>query len=118
MQEGGDVKFGPCGKKLAILPYGLKPPERASTLMRARRTVGLDDTDADGASQAGASELARDAMSWTVRPLAGKTTDWRAGCARSARQVRREGEPKPIGPTYPYPGLFAFVLDRIGNREP
>lgn len=28
----------------------------------------------------------------SVSPLRGKTTDWRAGCGRSARPVRREGE--------------------------
>jgi len=39
---------------------------------------------------------------WTVNPLAGKTTDWRAGCGRSARPVRREGAAKPIGAPYPY----------------
>jgi hypothetical protein len=80
----------------------LKAPERVLTLMRAGRTAGLDDTDADGACQAGASELARDAMSWTISPLAGKTTDWRAGCGRSARPVRREGVSKPIDAPYPY----------------
>src|SRR5712691_9707109 len=39
---------------------------------------------------------------WTVSPLAGKTTDWRAGCGRSARPVRREGVSKPIDAPYPY----------------
>src|SRR5208337_1549954 len=28
-----------------------------------------------------------------ITPLRGKTTDWRAGCGRSASPVRREGEP-------------------------
>ena len=41
-------------------------------------------------------------MSWTVSPLRGKTTDWRAGCGRSARPVRREGGSKPIDAPYPY----------------
>ena len=35
-------------------------------------------------------------------PLVGKTIDWRAGCGRSARPVRREGGPNPIGSPYPY----------------
>ena len=39
------------------------------------------------------------------RPLAspheGKTIDRRAVCGRSARTVRREGGPNPIGPPYP-----------------
>jgi RNA-directed DNA polymerase len=35
-----------------------------------------------------------------VNPLVGKTTDWRAGCGRSARPVRREGE-RSRSP-YPY----------------
>jgi hypothetical protein len=29
-------------------------------------------------------------------PLGGKTTDWRAGCGRSASPVRREGEAVPL----------------------
>src|ERR1022692_539803 len=39
-------------------------------------------------------------MSKLVNPRGGKTTNWRAGCGRSARPVRREGEsqalPTPI----------------------
>jgi hypothetical protein len=31
-------------------------------------------------------------MLWPVNPRGGKTTDWRAGCGRTARPVRREGE--------------------------
>lgn len=30
-------------------------------------------------------------------------TDWRAVCGKIARTVRREGRPKPIGRSYPYP---------------
>ena len=37
-----------------------------------------------------------------ITPLRGKTTDWRAGCGRSARPVRREGELNSIGSPYPY----------------
>ena len=105
MQEGGDVKLGPCGKKPAILPYGLKPPERASTMMRARRTAGLDNTDADGAAKREPLSLQETPILWTVSPPAGKTTNWRAGCGRSARPVRREGASKPIGAPYPYQAL-------------
>jgi hypothetical protein len=32
------------------------------------------------------------------------TIDWRAGCGRSARPVRREGGSNPIGSPYPYHG--------------
>src|SRR5262245_51510440 len=39
-------------------------------------------------------------MPWSVNPLGGNTTDWRAGCGRSARPVRREGE-RSRSP-YPY----------------
>jgi hypothetical protein len=46
-------------------------------------------------------------MPWPVSPLAGKTTDWRAVCGRSARPVRREGASKPIGASYPYHALLA-----------
>ena len=31
-----------------------------------------------------------------VNPATGKTTDWRAGCGRSACPVRREGEPHAL----------------------
>jgi hypothetical protein len=41
-------------------------------------------------------------MNSPASPLAGKTTNWRAGCGRSASPVRREGEQKPIGSPYPY----------------
>ena len=37
---------------------------------------------------------------WAVSPLAGKTTDWRAGCGKSASPVRREGAAKAA--PYPY----------------
>ena len=53
-----------------------------------------------------------------VSPLGGKTTNWRAGCGRSACPVRREGEPNSIGSPYPYranqdiTGISAS-LDRI-----
>jgi RNA-directed DNA polymerase len=40
-----------------------------------------------------------------VSPLAGKTTHWRAGCGRSARPVRREGDSNSIVSPYPYPKL-------------
>jgi len=55
-----------------------------------------------------------------VNPLRGKTTNWRAGCGRSARPVRREGEPKPMGSPYPYPGksredVFIFSPLRRGG---
>ena len=36
---------------------------------------------------------------WAVSPLAGKTTDWRAVCGKTARTVRREG----AASTAPYP---------------
>ena len=37
-----------------------------------------------------------------VSPLAGKTTNWRAGCGRSACPVRREGDSNAIVSPYPY----------------
>jgi len=42
-------------------------------------------------------------IAWSVNPLRGDTTNRRAGCGRSARPVRREGGPNPIGSPYPYP---------------
>src|SRR6266700_1796245 len=41
-------------------------------------------------------------MIWSISPRRGKTTDWRAGCERSASTVRREEGTKPIVPSYPY----------------
>jgi len=43
-------------------------------------------------------------------PLVGKTIDWRAGCGRSARPVRREGGSNPIGSPYPYQEFQSFAL--------
>ena len=40
-------------------------------------------------------------MTRSASPLEGKTTDWRAGCGRSARPVRREGG-RATAPPYPY----------------
>src|SRR5712692_9867348 len=54
---------------------------------------------------------------WTVSPLAGKTTDWRAGCGRSARPVRREGVSKPIDAPYPYSIISAPCLKTRGRRD-
>ena len=41
-------------------------------------------------------------MPWSFNPHGGKTINRRAVCGRSARTVRREGGPNPIGPPYPY----------------
>ncbi len=103
MQEGGDVKSDPCGTIPATLPIGLEPPESALTLMRAERTDGPDNTDADEQTKREPLSLQETPILWIVSPLAGKTTDWRAGCGRSARPVRREGASKPIDAPYPYP---------------
>ncbi len=35
-------------------------------------------------------------------PQGGKTTNWRAGCGKSASPVRREGRRKPMRCSYPY----------------
>src|SRR3954471_12452132 len=39
-----------------------------------------------------------------VNPLGGDTINRRAVCGRTACTVRRGEGPKPIGPSYPYPG--------------
>jgi hypothetical protein len=56
-------------------------------------------------------------MPWPASPLEGKTTDWRAGCGRSARPVRREGEFKPMGSPYPYHVLLRGQ-DTDGRDKP
>lgn len=59
-------------------------------------------------------------MSWTISPLVGKTTDWRAGCGRSARPVRREGASKPIDAPYPYSirMLSVSIIGMAGTGRP
>ena len=84
MQEGGDVKSGRCGKTPTTLPSGLEVSESALTLMRAERTDGPDNTDADGQTKREPLSLQETRILWTASPLGGKTTDWRAGCGRSA----------------------------------
>ena len=51
-------------------------------------------------------------MHWSVSPLAGKTTDWRAVCGKFASPVRREGASKPIDASYPY-----YVLTSCRNKD-
>ena len=53
-------------------------------------------------------------MVWKVNPLGGKTINRRAGCGKTASPVRREGEPKPIGSPYPYPGLCQQTAGPLG----
>jgi hypothetical protein len=77
VQEGGDVKSDPCRTTPVTLPFGLEPPESALTLMRAGRTAGPDDTDADGATKREPLELAGDThpldrQSSKVRPPTGE----------------------------------------------
>ena len=51
----------------------------------------------------------------SANPLAGKTTDWRAGCGRSASPVRREGEAAPL----PTPMVVALTLPlRMAGTRP
>jgi hypothetical protein len=50
------------------------------------------------ATQAGGFDF----LGYHFESLGGNTTDWRAGCGRSARPVRREGH-RPTGSPYPYP---------------
>ena len=52
-----------------------------------------------------------------ITPLAGKTTNWRAGCGRSASPVRREGDSNSIGSPYPYHSLAEFSPERLSPAE-
>src|SRR5262249_43805582 len=88
-----------------------------SSRKELRRTVAQGDTDTDGLHPGGRREhgwtpvlytsyrveACTIVVCWAVRPLAGKTTDWRAGCGRSASPVRREGA--AIAASYPYPAM-------------
>jgi len=85
-------------------------------MMRAERTAGPDNTDADGATKREPPNLQETTILWTASPLVGKTTDWRAGCGRSARPVRREGGSKPIDSPYPYP-ISGSELSNRGARQ-
>src|SRR5208282_5236978 len=49
---------------------------------------------------------------WPVNPFRGKTTDRRAGCGKSARPVRREGERQSRSP-YPYVRLGAHLVGEV-----
>jgi hypothetical protein len=56
-----------------------------------------------------------------VNPLVGKTTDWTAGCVRSACPVRREGEPGPLGSSYPYKArtaVFRSCVKTLARSAP
>ena len=84
---------------------------RDSGPMGLGRTLGLDASHVDGPRHGGErrsvainagrtpSSTPRGCSPYTqpsgrsVGPLWGKTTDWRAGCGKSACPVRREGEP-------------------------
>src|SRR6266702_6882288 len=68
------------------------------------------------------SSACKQPMPKHASPLAGNTINRRAGCGRSARPVRREGESKPIGSPYPYQsdmlGLVGLALDsRLRGNE-
>ena len=41
-------------------------------------------------------------------PQGGKTTNWRAGCGKSASPVRREGRRKSMRRSYPYSVIKCF----------
>ncbi len=58
-------------------------------------------------------------MTRSASPLEGKTTDWRAGCGRSARPVRREGG-RVTAPPYPYHGFVRIDAHpwMVGLRRP
>ena len=51
-------------------------------------------------------------------PQGGKTTNWRAGCGKSASPVRREGRRKPMRCSYPYvrPGAGAIREVEVLSR--
>ena len=57
-------------------------------------------------------------MTRSASPLEGKTTDWRAGCGRSACPVRREGG-RVTAPPYPYHVFCARTKEDVdGGAKP
>src|SRR5436305_1283222 len=44
-----------------------------------------------------------------------QTTDWRAVCGKTARTVRREGEPNSIGSPYPYQAVLTLEFADHGD---
>src|SRR5208283_2636076 len=112
-QEGGDATLRPTASARWDCPRGLPQAGETERPMRSGveplvRTVRLLATSGFGGlrwcrgrpvwrrkhrlSEARVDKLAGSPCPWFVSPLAGKTTDWRAGCGRSASPVRREGE--------------------------
>ena len=61
----------------------------------------------------------RPPMEHCFGPRRGKTTDWRAGCGRSARPVRREGRRNPMRRPNPYSlvGCSGFRLFALLRPE-
>src|SRR5258707_5546856 len=53
----------------------------------------------------------------SVSPPRGKITNWRAGCGKSARPVRREGGPNSIGSPYPYRRASVERIYRSSNSK-
>ncbi len=54
-------------------------------------------------------------MPRSVNPHEGKTINRRAGCGKTARPVRREERPKPIGRSYPYQREGEWQKDAKGS---
>ena len=103
------------GKHPGLVPVWLHLAGEAEALARSYAELSFQgDLDADGLRHGGRRgrgwtlvlytgydwEACPFVVCWTVSPLVGKTTDWRAGCGRSASPVRREGEAKAS--PYPY----------------
>jgi hypothetical protein len=53
-------------------------------------------------------------MMRSASPLEGNTTDWRAGCGRSASPVRREGEAVPLST----PIVAQLLLAGVAGTSP
>ena len=56
-------------------------------------------------------------MLWPVNPRRGKTTNWRAGCGKTASPVRRGEGRKPMRPSYPIDRASRGGNGRRGRHE-
>ena len=108
-QEGGDVNDQTNGNKSKIVSFsGLFYSKKPIANLALGGTCDLDDTDVGCPRKRVKGDFEERRLfslasptQKHVNPHGGKTTNWRAGCGRSACPVRREGESKPIGSSYP-----------------
>jgi hypothetical protein len=129
--------FGADGiSPAAMLERAINPPERpreaerpgVEPLFWAKRLLATPHSGGQGwcrdrlilrprrqLCEARVDKLAGSPCPWIVSPFMGKTTNWRAGCGRSACPVRREGG-RVTAPPYPYHVFLVGISKVVGGR--